>query len=182
MLHLVLISFASPDSATEPVYWPLEGVWAMTVNNQDSSSCLQVLLPDAANTSWTKRKQTSSLPLLLALPVEQNVPGFTDDPKKDRAKYGNGLEEIKKANFHNEQGYIVASMSFPHTPWFADNLISNGSIMQEKFILATIIPILQQQFNISKEIKLIGFSKSGWGALTLLSRYPSIFRSITVWQ
>jgi hypothetical protein len=136
---------------------------------------LQVLLPDNVNTTVGAR-----LPLLFALPVEANIPQGNDEPKQDAGHYGNGLLEIQKADFHNRAQHIVATMEFHDTPWFADN--TNGTVMQESYILHTIIPILQLHFNASKDVKLIGFSKSGWGALTLLARNPFVFTMAAVWD
>ena len=115
---------------SEPRYEPNEDVWIVSIHNSSFSPQsrlphhgmhLQVLLPDSVNASESLRQVGARLPLLLVLPVEANLPRGNDEPKQDAGRYGNGLLEIQKANFHNRAQHIVATMEFHDTPWFADN-------------------------------------------------------------
>jgi hypothetical protein len=166
---------------TSPKYSAAEGVYSFNITNSafarntDTINCVQMLLPNSMRSNIT-----TPLPLLLVLPVEANLPGPTNNPAHDRGHYGNGLAEVQKTNFHNRYPHIVAMMSFPQTPWFGDN--PNRKIMQESYILNTVLPSIKLQFNVSRNVKLLGFSKSGWGALTLLARYPTIFSTAAVWD
>ena len=66
----------------------------------------------------------------------------------------------------------IAAPSFSHLPWFADHP-TNAKIAQESYLLQDILPRL------SGRILLLGFSKSGNGAVTLLLRADA--RTVDVW-
>lgn len=128
---------------------------------------IKVLLPD--NLDKTKR-----YPVIFVLPVE----------KAGGSQYGNGLAEIKKLDLHNKFGVIVVEVTFSHLPWYADHP-TDPKIRQESHFLKVVLPFLEQHYPVAKERSgrlLLGFSKSGWGAFSLLLRHPDIFGKAAAWD
>jgi len=56
---------------------------------------------------------------------------------------------------------------FNTTPWYAGQ--------QEEHLLKAVLPFVESQYRTSDRL-LVGFSKSGWGAFSLLLRHPELFR------
>jgi len=91
------------------------------------------------------------------------------------AQWGDGFYEALALRWPERYGVQVAAPSFAHVPWYADHPV-NPKIAQEKFLLEEIVPRLPGK------ILLIGFSKSGNGALTLLLRNPDKFAAAAAWD
>ena len=121
---------------------------------------IRILLPDRVQ---DKKKY----PVVYVLPVEA----------KDGSRYGNGLREIKSHELHNKFDAIFVAPTFSHLPWFADHP-SRQEIRQESYLLKVAIPFVEQTYPThgnSAGRLLMGFSKSGWGAWSLLLRHPKLF-------
>lgn len=102
---------------------------------------------------------------LLVLPV---VAGMT-------AQWGDGFYETLRLGVADKYGMDVAAVTFSHLPWYADHP-ANAKIAQESFLLDDVLPRLRG------EILLVGFSKSGFGALSMLLRHPERFRAAAVFD
>lgn len=102
---------------------------------------------------------------LLILPVVPNI----------SAEWGDGFYEALRLNIGHRFGLTLAAPSFSALPWYADHP-SDPKLAQESYLLEDILPRLEG------EILLLGFSKSGNGALTLLLRHPDRFRAAAVWD
>ena len=114
-------------------------------------------------------------PVLYILPVE------TDLKEK---RWGSGIEEARKLDLADKYGYICVAPVFAQTPWFADHP-SDPSVRQESDILNAIIPFVEHTFPASTDSSdrlLIGFSKSGYGAFSLLLRHPDKFGCAAAWD
>ena len=112
--------------------------------------------------------------VLYLLPVE----------KLNEQKWGHALQEIIQHNLHNKLGLLCVYPTFSDRPWFADHP-QNASLQQETYLLKCVIPFVERQYGIksSKEKRLlIGFSKSGYGAWSLLLRHPDIFDKAAAWD
>ena len=112
--------------------------------------------------------------VLYLLPVE----------KLNEQRWGNALQEIIQHDLHNKLGLLCVYPTFSDLPWFADHP-QNASLQQETHLLKCVIPFVEQQYGIkaSKEKRLlIGFSKSGYGAWSLLLRHPNIFDKAAAWD
>jgi hypothetical protein len=128
---------------------------------------IKVLLPD-------KMEKGKRYPVIFVLPVEAGA----------GKQFGNGLIEIKKHDLHNKFGVICVEVTFSHLPWFADHP-TNAKIRQEMHLLKVVIPFLENTYPVSTERSgrlLLGFSKSGWGALSLLLRHPDVFGKAVAWD
>lgn len=134
---------------------------------QADQTHVRVLLPD--NLQENKRYT-----ILFLLPVE---PG-------DRNRYGDPLLEVKQLNLHNQYQLICVYPTFTDWPWYVDNP-GNPKIRQESYMLNVILPFIENRYPASQESNrrlLLGFSKSGWGAFSLLLRYPTLFGKAAAWD
>ena len=127
---------------------------------QEGETKIHVLLPDAFQIG-------DAASVLYVLPVEPY----------DGALCGDGLEEVRKSDLHNRHQLICVKPTFSHPPWYADHPRDPG-IQQESHFLRVVVPFIDQEFCGEVESPrrlLVGFSKSGWGAFSLLLRHPDTF-------
>jgi enterochelin esterase-like enzyme len=134
---------------------------------QADSTTIRVLLPD-------KIVPGESYRVLYVLPVIEN----------DNRRYGDGLKEVMKYNYHNEYNLICVAPEFTAKPWYCDHSEDMGR-QDESHFLKTVIPFIDDHYPTLKDAEgrlLIGFSKSGWGAFSLLLRNPEIFHKAAGWD
>jgi len=134
---------------------------------QEGQTEISVLLPD-------QMPQGERYPVIYVLPVE---PG-------GKTRYGDGLLEVKNRDLHNEYQVIFVAPTFSDWPWYADHP-TRQKIRQESYFLKVVVPFIEQAYPASKEPKdrlLLGFSKSGWGAWSLLLRHPETFGRAAAWD
>jgi len=99
-------------------------------------------------------------------------------------KHGDGLLELRRLNVHNRHKVICVAPSFTAKPWYADH-DQNPAKQDESHFLQTVIPFVESQYPVLTDGEgrfLIGFSKSGWGAMSLLLRHPDMFRKVVAWD
>lgn len=127
---------------------------------QSGETLVRVLLPD-------RLERGERYPVIYVLPVEA----------KDESRYGNGLLEVKKRNLHNKHRAIFAAPTFSHLPWYADHPVDK-TIRQETYFIKDVLPLIEKHYPVQADAKgrlLLGFSKSGWGAWSMLLRHPDKF-------
>jgi S-formylglutathione hydrolase FrmB len=113
-------------------------------------------------------------PVVYVLPVESG----------NEHRYGHGLLEVKNHDLHEKHEVIFVAPTFSHTPWFADHPSDRG-IRQETYFVKVVLPLVEQTYPAQTEPRgrlLLGFSKSGWGAWTLLLRNPEVFGRAAAWD
>ena len=150
---------------------------------------IRVLLPD-------KFDATRKHPVLYVLPVEA----------ARESRYGDGLAEMKRGDLHNKHGLICVAPTFAHLPWYADHP-TDKTIRQETYFVKVVVPFIDRTYpprrmdapsvrsqadsdgrgvhptQDEKESRwLLGFSKSGWGAWSLLTRHPDLFGRAAAWD
>lgn len=128
---------------------------------------IRVLLPD-------KLEAGKTFPVVYVLPVEAG----------DEHRFGNGLLEVKKNGLHNKYGAIFVAPTFSHLPWYADHP-TNPEIRQETYLLEVVLPFVEKTYPVRAGAAgrlLLGFSKSGWGAYSLLLRRPDLFSKAAAWD
>ena len=99
-------------------------------------------------------------------------------------KYGDGLLEARQQNLHNALDAIFVAPTFSQLPWYADHPTSE-EIRQESHFLKVVIPFVDKSYPVKLEASgrlLLGFSKSGWGAWSLLLRHPDKFGNGVAWD
>ncbi len=114
--------------------------------------------------------------ILYVLPVEVGVTGLGSN-------YSDGLEELRLLNVHNRYNLTLIAPSFHIEPWYGDH-DSNQARWLESFIVRDLVPF-GDDFSTTSEIPqrwVLGFSKSGTGALSLILRNPNTFSAAAAWD
>lgn len=114
------------------------------------------------------------LRVLYILPVEVH----------DEKRWGDARAEIAALDLANRYGVICVFPTFSALPWFA-NHVSDPRIRQEAYFLKVVVPFIERVYPALAERNarlLMGFSKSGWGAWTLLLRHPEMFGKAAAWD
>jgi hypothetical protein len=134
---------------------------------QSGPTKIKVLLPDRLEEGRRYR-------VLYVLPVEAG----------DGTRWGDGLLEVKKHDLHNRHQLICVLPTFSGLPWYADHPTDPG-IRQESYFLRVVVPLVERRYPAAAGPEgrlLVGFSKSGWGAFSLLLRHPQVFGRAAAWD
>ncbi len=128
---------------------------------------IRVLLPD-------RLEAGVEYPVLYLLPVEA----------KNERRFGDGMKEAWRLDLANRYRLICVAPTFSHLPWYADHP-TDKEIRQEAYLLQAVIPFVDRTYPTLKKAEgrlLVGFSKSGWGAFSLLLRHPDRFGKAAAWD
>ena len=134
---------------------------------QAQETSLRVLLPKLL-------KPATLYPCLFVLPVHQD----------GDFRHGDGLAEVLRLDIHNRYQVICVAPSFTAEPWYVDH-DENPSRRDESHLLETVIPFIESRYSVRTDREgrfLVGFSKSGRGALSLLLRHPDVFYKAVAWD
>ena len=170
---LTAMSFISPARASEVgVLLAVKDesgilVHAVQSEYQSAKTKIKVLLPSVL-------EKGKRYPVLYVLPVEP----------MDGVRWGDGLLEARRTDLHNKYGMICVQPTFSQTPWYADHP-TNAKVRQESYFLKVVVPLIDETYpTLAKRDGrfLVGFSKSGWGAFSLLLRHPDLFNKAAAWD
>ena len=134
---------------------------------QAKTTQVRVLQPDPL-------KKGKKYPVVYVLPVEA----------RNENRYGDGLKEIQKHSLHNQLEAVFVAPTFSHLPWYADHP-TQPEIRQESYFLQVVVPFIDKTYPVQVQAEgrlLLGFSKSGWGAWSLLLRHPNQFHKAVAWD
>ncbi|MEM7370228.1 MAG: alpha/beta hydrolase-fold protein [Bacteroidota bacterium] len=134
---------------------------------QADSTNIRVLLPDSL-------MEGREYQVLYVLPVKE----------RNHRKFGDGLEEVRKTNVHNTHHLICVAPEFTRLPWYC-NHATDSTKQDESHLLKTVLPFVDAHYPTLKGQQgrlLVGFSKSGWGSMSLLLRHPNLFWKAAVWD
>ena len=142
-------------------YYPVTSVY------QGSQQIIRVLEPTSPPPGTSRR-------LLYVLPVDSGVDTLS-------STYSDGLEELRLLNVPNLFNITLIAPSFGYVPWYGDNVLDAKRM--ESFVVDDLVPFgdtfapgpVPQRY-------LIGFSKSGNGALFLILRHPGVFNAAAAWD
>lgn len=156
----VTVSEASKDA---------DGFLVHTVKSkyQSGETRIRVLVPE-------KMEKDARYPVVYVLPVEA----------KSETRFGDGLVEVKKQGLHNKHMAIFVTPTFSRLPWYADHP-TKPEIRQETYFLKVVVPFIDKSYPARTEAEgrlLLGFSKSGFGAFSLLLRHPDVFGKASAWD
>jgi hypothetical protein len=134
---------------------------------QAKATQIRVLLPD-------RRGKGKRYPVVYVLPVEAGTGN----------RYGDGLLEVKRHGLHNKLQAAFVAPTFAHLPWYADHP-TKPEVRQEGHFLKVVVPFIDKTYPVRAGADgrlLLGFSKSGWGAFSLLLRHPDVFGKAAAWD
>ncbi|MCA9072199.1 MAG: hypothetical protein KDA84_24905 [Planctomycetaceae bacterium] len=158
-----------PKVLVSPGLLPVGGITTHKVQSpyQSGETEIRVLLPDSL-------KAGKKYPVIYVLPVEGGRGN----------RYGDGLLEVKKHDLHNKHQTIFVAPTFSELPWYADHP-TKPKVRQESYLINVVVPLVEKLHPVSPKPEdrlLLGFSKSGWGAWTLLLRNPDTFGRAAAWD
>jgi enterochelin esterase-like enzyme len=99
-------------------------------------------------------------------------------------RYGDAIETALGFDAANKFGVALVAPSFSALPWYADHP-SDERVAQESYFLKDVVPLVEANYPVIAERRgrlLCGFSKSGWGAWSLLLRHPDVFERAASWD
>jgi hypothetical protein len=134
---------------------------------QSGTTAVRVLVPEP-------RDPRARYPVVYVLPCEAGREQL----------HGDGLREVRRHNLQNELKAVFVSPTFSHSPWYVDHPTA-PDIRQESYLLRVIIPFIDSHYPVRADAHsrlLLGFSKSGWGAASLLLRHPDVFGKAAIWD
>jgi len=134
---------------------------------QNGKQEIHVLLPD----NYRKDKYYR---VLYVLPVEK---GFDQ-------RYGYGLGVLKQSKAHNKHDIIIVQMGFEKEPWYGDHA-TDPKTRQASYLKEFVVPFIEKHYSTMGTPNgrlLLGFSKSGWGAYSLILTYPDYYGYAASWD
>jgi LmbE family N-acetylglucosaminyl deacetylase len=146
-----------------------DGILVHTVRSefQGGETKIRVLVPDGPGAGVR-------LPVVYVLPVEA----------RDERRFGDGLLEVRRLGLHDKFRAIFVAPTFSHLPWYADHP-TDSKIRQESYFLKIVVPSVEARYPARSGPDgrfLLGFSKAGWGAFSLLLRHPEVFGKAAAWD
>ena len=142
-------------------------VHAITSEFQSGETEIRVLIPDGPKPAEPYRT-------LYVLPVEAG----------DGRRWGDAQQEVRRHDFHNKYRLVCVYPTFSALPWYADHP-QQATIRQESYFLRVVVPFVEDAYPVRRDTSgrlLVGFSKSGWGAFSLLLRHPDRFAKAAAWD
>ena len=110
--------------------------------------------------------------VLFVLPVEPELEN----------RFGDGLATVRKLDVAGRYGFVVVAPTFSDLPWFCDHP-TKAELRQETYMLKVVVPLAAKLYpHEAAHRGLLGFSKSGWGAFSLLLRHPEAFGAAVAWD
>ena len=159
----------APVTIVEGPVTGVDGIITYKVTSpfQRKTNAIEVLLPDKLN-------NTKQYPVLYILPVNDGIDG----------PWGSGVREAKRHNIHNTYGVICVAPAYDETPWFGDHP-TDPTLRQESYLLKAVIPFIEERYPALKCKEgrlLLGFSKSGFGAISMFLRNLDILGKAVAWD
>ncbi|MDC0274098.1 MAG: alpha/beta hydrolase-fold protein [Planctomycetaceae bacterium] len=98
--------------------------------------------------------------------------------------WGDPLKACRDAKVLEQHSAVLVFPEFEQLPWYADHP-TDKTIAQESYLIKSVIPAVEEKlgFETTKcDRYLLGFSKSGWGAFSLILRHPGLFQKAAAWD
>ena len=130
---------------------------------------VSVLLPEAYAAEPEARFR-----VLYVLPVE---PG-------DERRFGDPLAVIQALGLHDTHRLICIVPEFDTTPWYGDHA-TDKRVRHDSHMVRAAVPFVESRFRTLAKPDgrlLLGFSKSGSGAISLLLRHGDVFGFAASWD
>lgn len=134
---------------------------------QRGPNVVRVLLPSAYDAAKPTR-------VLYLLPVEERL----------GTRWGDAMAEVLKTRLHDKHHLICIYPTFDTLPWYGDHA-SDAGIRHESYLLHALLPAVESLYKTPGTIAgrlLLGFSKSGFGSVSLVLRNPGVFGVAGSWD
>ncbi len=141
--------------------------YSVTSPQQVGRTKIEVLVPDVIEPG-------RRYPVAYLLPVNVGTDG----------RWGSGIEEAWRGDLQNRHGVILVAPSFAAIPWYGDHP-ERPEVRQASFVTDVVVPFVDREFATIATPggrSVVGFSKSGLGALSLFLRHPDQFGSVAVFD
>jgi len=155
---------------------------------------LALMLPAVLWADEIESFELSSEYLRASVRVEVVLPASYDPSVRHAVVYvlaaeagasGNrGLAEIQRLGLATRHDVICVGVNFDSMPWYGDHT-SDPGIRHESHLLRRVIPEVDRRYATRADRGgrwLLGFSKSGWGAFSLLLRHSETFGFAASWD
>lgn len=156
-------AFSKTDTTVRPANDSFE-VHKITSEYQGGEQLIRVVKPDNYSASGKYR-------VLYVLPVGQ-------------AARRSILPFFKEMGIHNRYNLILVEMTFEKTPWYGDHA-TDKKVRQESYMREVVVPFVDKKYATLSNREgriLIGFSKSGWGAFSLIFRNADLYGYAVAWD
>ncbi|MBM4041068.1 MAG: hypothetical protein FJ290_21415 [Planctomycetes bacterium] len=132
---------------------------------QRGETLVRVLLPAKLDPPETRR-------VLFILPVEAEL----------GRRWGDPVAAAQAAGVAERLGFVAILPTFAAMPWYCDHP-TEPTLRQESYVLRVLVPLAEKLYpHNAKRRVLVGYSKSGWGAFSLLLRNPEAFAAAAAWD
>jgi len=92
------------------------------------------------------------------------------------------MTTAKRLRLHEKHNWVIVAPTFSAWPWYADHP-TDAALRQETYMMRVAVPLTTHVHPHRPEQRgLLGFSKSGWGAWSLLLRQPDQFAAASAWD
>ena len=166
-------------------HYPVQSIYQRSRNADGSPAYtdLRVIEPDKGVGGTTR--------LLYVLPVQPGTPRSMAG--QWATDYGDGIAAMRDLDVANRCDLVVVEPDFNAVeapglyetgpaPWYGDSPAS-AAIRQESYIVSAVVPAVDSLYPAARrERLLLGYSKSGWGAINLLLRHPDLFEAAAAWD
>ncbi|MBI1367811.1 MAG: hypothetical protein GC162_04065 [Planctomycetes bacterium] len=132
---------------------------------QPGENTLRILTPDKPFDA------AKPMRVLFVLPVEAGR----------GEQFGDGFTTVQRLDLQSKYNLLVVAPTFTALPWYA-NHPSSADLQQESYMVKAIVPAVDELYPQAKQRLLLGFSKSGWGAMSLAIRFPDLFDAAAAWD
>ena len=170
---IAVSAVAAEPKVVGPTWDAGKGVWRWEVTSeyQRKANAVEVLVPKSfAGQSAAGKKYR----VLYVLPVEVGIGG----------RYNDGLLAVKAAGAADKYDLICVQMGLDTIPWYGDHA-SDPAVRQESYLKKVVVPLIEEKYPVlgGREGRwLLGFSKSGWGAFSLILRDPQVWGRAAAWD
>jgi len=140
---------------------------AITSEYQPGELEIRILAP-------AKFEPNRKYPVVYLLPVEAGR----------ESRYGDSISVAREMNAAERFGAILVAPTFAQLPWYADHP-TDPAVRHESHFVRAVVPFVERTYPVLAEPRgrlLCGFSKSGWGAWSLLLRHPDRFGRASSWD
>ena len=98
--------------------------------------------------------------------------------------WGSGIAEARRGDLHNRHQVIFVAPAFDSIPWYGDNPL-RPEVRQSSYLTDVVIPFVDREFPTCAGPdgrSVVGFSKSGLGALSFFLRRPDLFGQVAAFD